>query len=111
MTSVRPKDVKESSFFDSAFQKVEMQIMMSCIAITQYRKDPDKWTPFSWDQYVELCDHKPCNKEKQILEAMCTGGTVILDGPLQIEGGYLKKDSNGYNVTEKLLTVMEPYKG
>lgn len=109
-TAVRPKDVCRSRFVGSPFGVTEMEMMLQCIAITQFKMNPDAWTPFTWEEYVAKCDHEPINEERLILEAMVSGDTVFFRGNLMdISAGYLRKEGGRYVVAEKLLDVMRPY--
>ncbi len=105
---ITPKQVKHSNFMGSYFQNAEMEAMLKCIAITQYRMNPDEWTPFTWKEYVSKCDHKPTPLEEMIFVKMVTGGSPSFKIP-NLEAGLLDFENDKYSVTDKLLKIMEPY--
>ncbi|MFH1170106.1 MAG: hypothetical protein V1704_00900 [Candidatus Vogelbacteria bacterium] len=110
---ITPRDVYKSDFTNSMFRDCQMDMFLSCIAITQFKMNPDAWTPFSWKEYTAKCDHTPIPQERQLLEAMATGGSVYLvDTPPvgkthTFEGGYFEKRGGKYVITPKLLAVMQ----
>lgn len=110
---VTPKNVRNSEFIGSPFGNAQLEMMLSCIVITQFRMNPDAWTPFTWEEYRAKCDHTPRDIEREILEAMVNGGKILFEGGSRyrkVEGGYLTKDNDGrYTITQKLLQVMAPY--
>lgn len=114
MKTIAPKDVYRSEFPNSPFRDRLMELFLSCIAITQWRRDPDRWTPFTWEEYVSRCDHQPTDAERNLLEAMVTGGTVTLTdmrapNTITLQKGYLLKEGERYSVAEPLLRVLAPY--
>jgi len=87
---------------------------LECIAITQKRINPDQWTPFTWEEYCDQCDHSPIEAEKAILDAMVHGRTVSLNDmgkskSVFIDAGYLTIEDERYVVSPKLLKAMEPF--
>ncbi len=113
-SAIYPRHVRRSSFVDSVFGDAQLEMFLTCIAITQFKMNPDAWTPFSWDEYVAKCDHRPIDAERQILDAMVDGGEVRLNDMgrpklVRIAKGYLTKDGERYVVAEPLLKAMAPY--
>lgn len=114
MSEIRPCDVHLSRFVGSSFGDAQMEMFLQCIAITQFKMNPDQWTPFSWEEYVGKCDHEPIQTELEILDAMVEGGDVVLDDMgipknIYVDAGYLSKDGDRYVITSKLLNVMSPH--
>ncbi len=112
MLIITPKDVVNARFTGSTFRNTQMEMFLRCIVVTQFKMNPDGWTPFSWSEYVAQCDHQPISSEHELLEAMVHGNAVALNvlgraKLVNIEAGYLTKDGdNRYAVTDKLLEEM-----
>ncbi len=109
-----PRHVYRSRFVGSAFRDAQLEMFLSCIAITQFKINPDAWTPFSWDEYVAQCDHNPTDTERQLFDAMVDGEYVILNDMgrpkrIWITKGYMTKEGERYVIAEPLLKVMAPY--
>lgn len=114
MKAISPRNLCRAQFVGSSFRDAQLEMLLCCIAITQYKMNPDEWTPFTWDEYVAKCDHKPIETERQLFDAMVGGGKVLLNDAgkpkwVQLEGGHLAKNGDSYSVTDKLLKVMAPF--
>jgi hypothetical protein len=114
MVRISPRDVYRSRFIGSVFGDSQMEMFLECFVITQFKANPDAWTPFSWNEYVARCDHKPIDAERRILEAMVNGGEVCLNDMgkqkrITIQKGYLTKEGDRYVIAEPLLKALAPH--
>ncbi len=107
LTEIFPKDLAGISLGGSSWQSRETEIISQNIIFIQNKINPDKWTPFSWEDYKRLCEHNVTNSEGLVLRALVEGGAPVAFTTCYLSPGYLVKDELGrYCITEKFLEVV-----
>jgi hypothetical protein len=66
----------------SSLRKSEKETIARNIILNSERRG-DKWMPFTWRDYSELCQHEVSRDEKDILDGFVADGLLVLD-----ETGY-----------------------
>ncbi|MFA6365279.1 MAG: hypothetical protein WCW78_02670 [Candidatus Paceibacterota bacterium] len=106
-----PSDIDISNrLCDSRFRSCETETVARNIVIIQNAINPDVWTPFSFEDYVNRCAHRVSETEHQVLETLVTGGKPVFNTSVVLEPGYLEKcEGEKYKVTEKFLKVLSQF--
>ena len=104
---VSPKQIRTNhEFMNSVFRSSECETVLRNIIMLQKKKNPDEWTPFSWDEYKEFCTHSATNFEKDILNAFVNGGKPIRYSSAYLSPGWLDFDGTNYSFTEKMVNML-----
>lgn len=110
LTELLPDHINlKSDFMGSDFKNREAEIIAKNIVVIQKKINPKQWTPFSFKEYSELCDHEVGDSEKKVLEAMVNGGKPVWNTSTYLEPGYLGKNEDHYHVTSKFLKVISKF--
>lgn len=98
-------------FTGSGLNSCEAEKIARNIIVVQKKIDPNKWTPFSFEDYIMHCSHTVTDTEKGIIEALVNGGKPVVFTTKTLTPGYLEKDSTTghYSVTEKFLKAIAPF--
>lgn len=105
-----PKNFPKRNFMGSDFQNSETETIAENLVFIQNKMNPEKWTPFSFEDYKRFCKHDVSSAELGVLEALVKGGKPVWNTTTLLDPGYLIKDKEGkYNVTEKFLRVISKF--
>lgn len=97
----------EFRLMGSAWQNTETEVIARNIVLLQQHMDPKRWTPFSWEQYVQYCQHRVSEAERGVLEALTHGGRPVWNTSAHLQPGYLAKGADDcYRVTPKFIEVI-----
>ena len=107
----KPSQYTDKQFFDSGLQSSEAEQICRNIMII-LSNDGDEFKPFSWSWYKKKCSHRATDSEKEVLDLLVKGGWYYdnIGGKSMITGGCLEKVGSKYQVTEKLLDILEKFK-
>ncbi|MBP6238826.1 MAG: hypothetical protein KA536_21940 [Saprospiraceae bacterium] len=109
--SFLPKDIHTKGYMNSVFQNSECETILRNIVLLQKKKSPDKWIPFSWDDYKSFCTHKVTDSEKNVLNAFAKGGKPVWNTSAYLDAGWLDFDGTNYSFTPKMIEMLgEKYK-
>lgn len=108
---LKPADINVSKvgvFMGSEWQNTETELIARNVVLTQQMTNPNEWTPFTWEQYVERCTHLPVTeREHGVLDALVSGGKPVWNTSAYLQPGFLTKDAEGrYAVTDKFLKAV-----
>jgi hypothetical protein len=92
---IKPSEVKKP-LMGTPWQNSERETVATNILKLSRFKNGDSWKPFSWADYVSFCSHEPIREERDILDEFA-------------EEGYLKKDSDTYSFTKKIIDIYVQY--
>ena len=104
-------------FMGSVFQNSESETILSNIVKLQRAKNPEEWTPFSWEDYKKFCTHGASDIERNVLDAFVNGGKPVLRTSATLTPGWLDYNDTHYSFTEKMINMLykdfgniKPYK-
>lgn len=93
---IKPSDIHyEDGFFGTTWQKCEKETIARNICVVMEKRD-DKFVPFTWDEYVDMVEHKASLAEKSILDGF-------------VEDGYLAFEDDKYDVNFRFIAVLIDY--
>ena len=107
---VSPKRIRTNhEFMNSVFKSSECETVLRNIIMLQKKKNPDEWTPFSWEDYKAFCTHSVTNSEKGVLDAFVNGGKPVRNTSAYLSPGWLDFDGTNYSFTEKMVNMLSEY--
>ncbi len=90
---VKPNDIDISrGLGGSLLQKSEKETI-ACNIIVIGRKSGDNWPEFSWEQYVNLCEHEVTGAEHAVLDQL------VKEDLLSCEGSV-------YRIRDKFIAIL-----
>lgn len=95
----------DHDFMSSVFQNSECETILRNIVLLQ-QQTPDKWTPFSWEEYKAFCSHRVSDAEKGVLDAFVNGGKPVTFTSAYLTPGWLAFDGEKYSFTEKMIEML-----
>ena len=107
MKRPQPKDIRTDHWFmGSVFQNSECESILRNIVVMQKKVNPDKWTPFSWEDYKAFCTHDVSDSEKDVLNAFVNGGKPVWNTTAYITKGWLAFDGEKYRFTPYMIEML-----
>lgn len=106
-----PSGISTDEYWNSPFQNKECEIIMRNIVLLQRAANPEKWTPFTWGDYVKFCTHGVTISEKMVIDAFVNGGRPAWNSDNHITPGWLAFDekSEEYMVAPKMVDLLASY--
>ena len=107
-----PKDVDLNEnllFTGSNFKNSRAETIARNIVFVQKKMNPNKWTPFSLNDYEEVSNHKVGQTEKKALDIFVKGGKIGWNKSIVIDAGYLSKDGKNYSVTGQFIKELSKF--
>ena len=105
--AVLPKEIRTNhGFMGSVFQNSECETILRNIVMLQKDKNPEGWTPFSWEDYKNYCTHRVSDSEKGVLDAFVKGGKPIYNTSAYLSAGWLDFDGVNYSFTPKMIEML-----
>lgn len=101
-----PKQIATSDFMGSVFQNSECETILRNIVMLQKKANPEKWTPFSWEDYKAFCTHSVSDVEKRVLVAFVNGGKPVWNTSAYLSAGWLDFDGVNYSFTPKMIEML-----
>lgn len=104
---ITPAKIRTNHWFmGSVFKNSETETILRNIIVMQKNQNPDKWKPFSWDEYKSFCTHGVDFREKQVLDAFVNGGKPVTMSSAWLSPGWLSFDGERYAFTEKMINML-----
>ena len=102
---VLSKDIKTNHWFmGSVFGNSECETILRNIVVMQKQLSPEKWIPFSWNDYKSFCSHDVTEDERDILMAFANGGRAHQN--VYVDAGWLQFDGAYFSFTEKMIQYL-----
>ena len=110
---VQPKDIQTAEWYaDSVFKNTESEIILRNLVMMQKNINPERWTPFTWEQYAEFRNgtskDKCTESERGVLIAFVKGGKPVLNTSAHLSPGWPDFDleTGQYSFTAKMIEML-----
>ena len=107
--TAQPKQIRTNHhFMNSVFQNSECETILRNIVLLQKNANPERFTPFTWEQYKDFCTHNVSERERGVLNTFVSGGRSVANTSATQNAGWLSFDeqSGQYSFTEKMVTML-----
>ena len=101
---MQPKQIASNLWFmGTPFQNSQCESILRNIVVMQKSRNPEEFTPFSWEEYQDFCSHKVTTDERDVLNSFVDGRYINYRITNHAGGGWLKFEDGKYSFTPKLI--------
>jgi|GEM_PF-3976338 len=107
---ILPKNVPTDHYFmGSVFQNAQFESILRKIVIFQTENSPEKWIPFSLEEYCEFHNQELTENKQHIFNCLVNGGKPFIWETIVLDSGWLAFDeeTKKYSFTYKMIAMLE----
>lgn len=105
---IQPQHINTNhGFMGSVFQNSECETILRNIVMLQKKANPERWTPFTWEDYKAFCTHKVTSSELGVLNAFVKGGKPVFNTTAHLSPGWLSLEGDKFSFTDKMIEMLE----